>query len=245
MLDRPILIIHPNDKTTSFLNKIKSHLIRGFEKHIHHFNIQCNDESHNQCLDRIVRHRSEGLIIFLGHGRTDKLYGGKGDSYGTLASPDAIAENPEKYYYNDDFINQSNIDVFANKKVFCLACNSNNKLANYAIENGTKTFFGFGDIPTSNQEFIDDGLNVVSNDIVQAMKTELNAIMKSCLFYSIEKSKTFEQLKEIIEFSLSKRIAEYLIERKNFDDRYILTEYLFRLKKEMMVFGDKNAKLIG
>lgn len=244
MKDRPILIVHPNDKTTSFLNRIKSHLITGFEQQIHHFNVKCTDESHNQCLDRIAKHPPSGLIIFLGHGRTDKLYGSKGDSYGTLASPDAISENPEKYYYNDNFINESNIDVFANKKVFCLACNSNNKIANHAFDKGVETFMGFGDIPTSNQEFIDDGLNTVSNDIVQAMKTELNVIMKTSLLYSISKSSSFEHLKEVIEFLINKKIAEYLVERKKFGDRYLLTDYLFRLKKEMKIIGNKNAKLI-
>ncbi len=244
MLDSPILIVHPNDRTTAFLNRIKTHLIKKSDEDIQHFNVQCNDESHNQCLDRIKRHSSKGLIIFLGHGRTDKLHGSKADSYGAYASPDSIAANPDKYYYNDDFINESNIEVFAKKKVFCLACNSNDKIANYALEKGARTFFGFGDIPTSNQEFLEDGLNFVSTEMVSAMKGDLSLIMKTCLLYSINKSNTFEQLKELIEFSLNKRIAEYIISMKNFRDRYLLTNYLFKLKKEMMIFGDKTVKLI-
>ena len=53
MIQKQILIVHPNDKTTSFLNKIKSHLIQRFEDNIHHFNIYPNDESHKQCIEKI------------------------------------------------------------------------------------------------------------------------------------------------------------------------------------------------
>ena len=180
------------------------------------------------------------------HGRTDKLYGSKGKlvENAEFVSLAAKEENPEDYYYNDNFINQDNASVFSGKKVFCLACNSNNKIAEYAIQNGARTFLGFGDIPTSMDEFKDNGLENVSNDIVRFMKTELNYIVKRSLEYSIANYHDFEQLKNILHFLINQTISEYLIARKCNKERYILTDYLYQLKKEIRVFGDTKIKLI-
>lgn len=247
MSEKQILIIHPKDKTTSFLDKIKNHLIDSFKDDVHHFNIQPNQKSHNECLERITSHTGSGLIIFLGHGRTDKLFGSKGELFDSaeFVSLEAKMESPEEYYNNDNFISKENASVFSGKKVFCLACNSNNKIAKYAIENGAKTFLGFGDIPTSKEEFQDDGMTNVSNDIVKAMKTELIYIIKKSLEYSISNSYNFEQLQNIIHFLINQRISEYLITRKDYKERYLLTDYLYQLKKDLTVFGDKKIKLIA
>ena len=247
MPEKKILIVHPNDKTTSFLDKIKTHLLQRFEDQIHHFNVYPNDDSHNQCLERIKSNPESGLVMFFGHGRTDKLYGSKGDSYENkeFVSIDAIGEQPEKYYYNDDFINENNVDVFSGKKVFCLACNSNNKISNYALDKGAKTFLGFGDIPTSVSEFKDDGLENVSNDIVKLMKTELNYIIKRSLEIGIEKNLNFYQLKDIISFITNQRIAHYLRVDKSSKDRHTLIDYLYQLKSDIRIIGDCKAKLLG
>jgi hypothetical protein len=246
MPEKPILIVHPNDKTTSFLDKIKNHLIDKFGDQVHHYNIYPNATSHNDCLKRISAHPENGLIIFLGHGRSDKLYGSAGDLYHTseFASPVAMIENPEAYYNNDNFINETNVKVFSGKKVFCLACNSNSKIAEYAIANGAQSFLGFGDIPTSPEEFREDGIQNVSGDIVKLMKTELNYIIKTSLEYSISKSHTFEQLHNIIQFIINQRITDTLINRVDVKERHLLTDYLYYLKKEVTVFGNKKIKLL-
>lgn len=247
MPNKQILIIHPNDKTTSFLNRIKNYLVEKFEDRIHHFNIYPNDDSHKTCLDRIRNHPSDGLIIFLGHGRTDKLYGSKGDLYHNkdLVSPDAIEEDPSKYYFNDNFINEENIDVFSDKRVFCLACNSNNKISTFASDKGVNTFFGFGNIPTSRAEFEEDGIKNVSNDMVKFMKSELNLIIKKGLEYGISNNYNFRQLMDIIHLIINQRIAYYLKEEKHLNERRQLVDYLYLLKKEMRIVGDKNLKLLS
>lgn len=210
MAQKQILLIHPNDKSTSFLDKIKNYLVQRFDDRIHHFNVYSNVESHNQCIERIKSNPDEGLVIFFGHGRTTKLYGAKGDLYDNLdfVSKDAIAEEPDKYYYNDDFINQDNAEVFQGKKVFCLACNSNDKIASFTIESGATVFLGFGDIPTSMPEFEEDGLENVSNDLVKLMKTELNYIIKRSLEIGIEKNYTFYQLKNVICFITNCKVSQ-------------------------------------
>lgn len=245
MPEKPILIIHPNDKTTSFLDKIKNYLIEKFEEQVHHFNIYPNEKSHQSCLERISVHPENGIIIFLGHGRTDKLYGSKGDLFSNseFVSEEAKYENPDTYYYNDNFIHEGNIDVFARKKVFCLACNSNSKIANFAIDKGAKSFLGFGDIPTSLSEF-EDKEEKVTNNLVVKMKTELNYIIKTSLALSIEKRLTFEGLLNYIQFISSQRLTDVLTNQKSFKERKLLADYLYYLKKEALVIGDRKVKLL-
>ncbi len=164
MSTKRILIIHPHDKTTQFLESINNNLQPEFSNDIQYFRIETNDNSHKQCLERIKEHPSNGIIIFLGHGRSDALYGSKGDEYSPSLEWEEIAAFPDLYYFNESFISKSNADVFYEKKVFCLACNSNNKIAEYAIDKGAISFLGFGDIPTSSEEFSIDGTtNVIIN----------------------------------------------------------------------------------
>jgi hypothetical protein len=241
----PILVIHPRDNTISFLDKIKKHLIKSFAGKVHHFNIYPNDESHIECLRRIAKHPENGIIIFLGHGRSDKLYGSKGKLYKSIdfVSSDVIDENPEAYYYNDNFINESNIGVFSQKKVFCLACNSNDKIAEFAFDNGVKSFFGFGDIPTSRGEFEETDSNI-SNELIMRMRIELIYIIKKSLTLSIANGLNFEGLYDLIRFITNQRITDILINHKKFKERYILADHLYNLKKGAMIFGDSKLPLL-
>lgn len=246
MNEKPILIVHPKDRTTSFLDKIKNHLIKAFPDQIHHFNIYPNDKSHDSCLKRIAIHPENGIIIFLGHGRTDKLYGSKGDLFGNIdfVSPEAIDENRDAYYYNDNFINEKNVGIFSGKKVFCLACNSNDKIAQFALDKGAKSFLGFGDIPTSIGEF-EEKEEAVTDDIVIKMKTELNYIIKTSLVLSIAKGHTFEGLLNLIQFIATQRLTDVLVTQKQFKERLLLADYLYFLKRDATIIGDKNLKLLG
>lgn len=247
-MPKPILIIHPKDQTTKFLDKIKNHIVNNFGESVHHFNIQFSDSSHTQCLEKIEKHKENGLIIFLGHGRSDSLYGSKAPHYGNeFISPDAIFEFPEKYYGKDIFIDSSNIEVFKGKNVFCLACNSNGAIAKQAIENGTKCFLGFGDIPSSNEELKkqgETGLGTSLSEITKELKTEINYIVKKSLEISIRESYSFEQLKEIIRFITNQRIADLLVNKKHIKTRNKLVDYLYLFKSDIKIFGDKKQKVV-
>jgi hypothetical protein len=243
MPDKPILIIHPQDNTTKFLNRVKNHLIESFSDQVHHFNVHPNDRSHKDCLARIAKHPETGFIIFLGHGRSDKLYGAKGKKYGSLVSFEATLEYPDEYYYNDDFINIDNIDIFSGKKVFCLSCNSNEKLAHYALDKGAILFLGFGDIPTSRGEMTDRNGDV-SNELIIKIKTELNYIIKTSLFYGIRMKFTFQELLNLIKFITSQRIAEVKINQKYFKERNTLSDILYCVKKETIIYGNNKLKMI-
>lgn len=243
MKQKPILIVHPYDKSTIFLDRIKNYLQRQFKDEVHYYSVKPNDISHTVCLEKIKNHPADGLIIYLGHGRSDKLYGSKGDDYSPYISDMPLSETPESYYYNDNFINETNINIFADKKVFCLACNSNSKIAKMSLKEGSKVFLGFGDIPTSSIEFEEKGLKVNKNVVVQ-MKTEISFIIKFSLAYCLKRKSTFEKLHETIGFVTNKRIADILINSKTFKERFLLTDYLYFFKSEIKIYGNKNHNVL-
>lgn len=243
MRGQKILVVHPYVRSTFFLRRIKNYIINNFSDEVHHFNVKPNSVSHEQCLEVISKQPDSSLIIFLGHGRTDRLLGSRTDKAISIISESARMESPEEYYNNEDFINEKNIMVFKNKKVFCLACNSNNKISDFAIQNGTITFLGFGDIPTSIGEFEDRGKSV-SLDMIKLLKTEINYIVKKSIVYAIKNKYTFTQLSDIINFITNQRITNTLINKKWLKERYLLADYLYFFKKEIKVKGDKTIKLI-
>jgi len=246
-MPKPILIIHPRDNTTRFLNRVKNHLVYDYHEIVHHFNIQYSDSSHNECLERIVKHQESGLILFFGHGRSDSLYGSKAPLYDQLVSEDAVLEQPEKYYGKEVFINEENAEAFKGKKVFCLACNSNSKLAQKIIDAGAITFLGFGDIPSSIKELKEQGEsdNLVSLErMVRELKTEYNYIIKKSLGLAILNSFTFEQLYDMIRFISNQRISDILVNKSHLKERRRIADYLYNFKSEMKIYGDKAAPLI-
>lgn len=237
-----ILIIHPLDNTTKALCKIKNHIASLYPEKTHIFNIHPNDASHDKCLECIYNHPKDGLIIFLGHGRSDKLYGSKGNLYENkpFVSSDAIAEFPEKYYYNDQFINPSNYDIFNNKKIFCLACNSN-ELGKKLIDNGAMSFIGFGDLPTSHSEFTKKNI-AASDHLIASMKGEINYIVKRGLSHALYTNYNFEGLRNILQFITTQRIVNVLSTKVKY--RINLAFQLYSIKQEIVVLGDKKQLLL-
>tara|TARA_B100000378_G_C18055986_1_gene414412 strand:+ start:5116 stop:5601 length:486 start_codon:yes stop_codon:yes gene_type:complete len=149
-MSKKILVVHPYDKSTIFLNRIKNHINVNFPENLHYFSVKPNEASHIKCLEIVKNFSNDGLIFFMGHGKSNCLYGAKGDYYGTLKNNDLEAQDPDKYYYEDNYITKQNIDVFDKKKVIALTCNSNAQVGKISIDNGAKVFMGFGDLPTSN-----------------------------------------------------------------------------------------------
>lgn len=247
-MSKRILIVHPHDKSTGFLDRIKSHLQSKFSEDCHYFNIKPQFVSHKQCLSEINNFSGKGLILFMGHGKSNCLYGAKGDYYGTLENELVKEEDPEKYFYEDNFINDQNINVFKDKKVISLSCNSNGQIGRKAIEFGAKVFIGFGDLPTSVGELEDKGeeskTGISLSTVEQAIKTEINYIIKKSIEIGIIKKYSFAELVELIHFISNQRISDYLVNQKKISERKLIANYIYNFKKEIKIYGNKNEKLI-
>ncbi|SDU11885.1 hypothetical protein SAMN04487762_1908 [Polaribacter sp. Hel1_33_78] len=249
-MQKSLLIIHPEDSTTGFLDKIKNHLNGELTDLTHHYNVKPNEESHQNCLQSISEHPENGLILFMGHGRSNYLYGAKGKSFdNAFVSEDAKKEHSEDYFHKEEFITFDNIDKFKKKKVFCLTCNSNGKIGKESIKKGAKVFLGFGDLPTSIEELKEQGEENKPGtslaSIERVLKTEINYIIKKSITIGIKKNQTFEQLFELIRFMTNQRISYYLVDQKKVSERKLIANYLYDFKKGIVVYGNGKEKLIG
>lgn len=244
-----ILIIHPYDKTTTFLERIKNYLQYSFSENLHYYNIKTNKGSHKYCLDIIQKFSPNGFILYMGHGKSNCLYGAIGDYCEAFTDNEAKIENPEEYFSNTDFINLENVKVFNNKKVICLTCNSNSQIGRRALENGVKVFVGFGDLPTSTGELKEQGeenrLGVSLKMIEKALKSEINYIIKKSIQIAVEKDYTFRELVDLIHFITNQRINYYLVDQKKVKERKLIANYLYTFKKEIKIYGNGNEKLVG
>jgi hypothetical protein len=231
-LNSKFLIIHPYDRSTFFLNKIERFLRGKFPKEIDLFNVKPSHESHEECIYRVSNLNKDALILFLGHGHSDKLFGASSDPYSYIP------------YHNDNFISEDNIEVFKNKKIICLSCNSKGKIANLAIEKGVITFVGFGDIPTTVGEFDNRGYKVGGKSLIE-MKCKLNQIIKYSIYFSIERNYNFKQFVNLIKLITNKKLSELLhINNKN-KRNILIYETLFYFKNEVSVFGKSDAYLLN
>ena len=237
-----ILIVHPYDRSTFFLKRISNYLISSFNDKIHYFSVKTNRHSHDECLKEIQSHPENGLIIFLGHGRSDKLYGAKSDTFGEMVSLDYSTEHESVNFYEDDFINSLNLGIFKNKHIFCLSCNSNDKIAKIAVEKGALSFIGFGDIPTSLQEFAAHG-DYAGLRLVVMMKSEVNFIIKNAIYYSLKNKLTFDELVNIIVLITNQRISRLLLNETNLRFRTLLVDHLYFFKKDIVILGNKSERL--
>lgn len=199
MMKNEILIVYPQDETTSFLQAIPDFL---FEKHgedrfIYH-RLAPRILHHKECITLIEELPSSSIIIFLGHGRSDALLGALGDE-------------------RISFIDSDNLQVFKGKMVFFLSCRSNELLFEQGIEG-----IGFGHLLTSSNE-LDDPINLqkywyLKDDMgfpdsmaINEFKISLTKICKESLHELIQKKLNINELHVNLKIRFNHEIANLLL----------------------------------
>ena len=228
-----ILCIFPNDSTTMFLNEIVGTLEKAFSGILTCIRIEPTIDAHNECLTLISNEPDDSLILFLGHGQSDKLFGasseGQSDEY--------------KVFKEKGFIHGDNISVFANKKVISLSCNSNETIGKDAITQKCTSFIGFGNIPTDWIIEIDEYSQIKSKDI-DYFNEILCIIVANSIIYSIQHGFTFAQFEKLFKIIVNKEIIEKL-HHVYAENAWWIDRSLYNLKDEITIFGNHNCKLIG
>ena len=193
--------------------------------------IGANQREHDSSLRVIQKATSDDLIIFLGHGGSDYWQGAAEYNY-----DGSVSNGIEKY------IDKSNIEVLADKKIISFSCNSTEKLGELAIENGAITFWGFGDIPTDyNSIFFEDKPFERGR---ARFKGELINSLKLSIFRGIQDHLTFEQTFLYFKLRINKSHSDLILNHKGFKGNRKVGELLFSVKNEMKLFGDKKALLL-
>lgn len=229
-----IIIIHSLTEDLRFLSKIKKTIPQHYNE-TKRIILKCDSASHDQALSIIRNSTEEDLVIFLGHGRTDGLFG---------CSFKASNEQHPRYFKYGIWIGKENYNIFEHKKIFCLACNSNYIGSTIVNKFDTQVFLGFNDV-----EFDYPKKNYYKpNKTVESIaKYEFVRIVKNSLSESIKNSYSFYQCASLLRLRINKTCDHYILDfKENKSCKYMLkvANCLNLIKEGIMVWGDGNLPLI-
>lgn len=240
-LKHKIYCIHPYDRTTQFLERIVNHLRQEFGSEFHCFKVKANNASHLDCL-KAIEVQKNNFVLFLGHGKSNLLYGACGDNADNLFTSGYAQEESSSHYKNEQFLFSENIGVLKSNIVLSLSCNSNEKGKNclgvFAIQTGAKSFIGFGDIPTDYDEQVD-----FTEREIAIFKGIINRVIKKSIAISFKKNFTVEKLVDTIKILTNKEIQNLIYKHKGVKYRHRIAKHLFRFKEDIVIFGDRYAIL--
>lgn len=208
---RKAVCIFPHDFTTDFLRPLCDHICTTFDAIEVGYDTSGDDDP-LELIYNTIEHAD--TIFFLGHGKSTCLYA-------------SIIDNVELF-------NNDNISLLVGKRLFLLACNSNQFLGNYKLTDA----IGFGFLPTSEEDVerikryheIDiSGTGILdidcfNNALVQAL---INTVSK-------ETMEDYHLLKERLHFNISKEIADCLVNHKCTNYRVVADE-LYYLYKDLLI----------
>lgn len=207
---KKIVCIYPEDQTTDFLLPLYQHIC----ENMHALGIHTDTTEEDDSLDKIYQEIKDAeIVIFLGHGTSKMLYGS--------GCANVVFE-------------ESNCHLLNDKKLFLLACNSDQFIRNHKLTNA----IGFGFLPTS----LDDvrqtqtlhGIwieNLDKND-VDCFNTSLVQSFVSTV--SDETLSDVHLFKERLKFNISKEIVQCLIKKETPNFRTVADE-LYYVFKDMII----------
>lgn len=237
-----MICIHPYDRTTKFLSAITSTLIKNQSLQFTLLEIGLSKKIHDECLQKVRSSPDGTTIIFLGHGGSDYLLGASGDYAHALIEESAI-DDPNLLYHHGHFVNQSNIEVFAGKRVICLSCNSAVELAAMACAAGAQAFVGFTEVPTDKGEFNKMQLILKENEI-DIFNQELSLIIRNSLMRGLESNLTFNETVSMIRYWVNVRSRKLILQNRANEGVRTIADAFFTFKNGISVFGDGELTLV-
>jgi hypothetical protein len=210
-----IQIIISIDPSTQFLFEIIDKL-KSYQIELNVTELHPTEESYSKSYENVSKFEKNSVILFLGHGTDEKLYGGE-------LLPD---------FKKKEFIKLTQMNVFANKNLFALSCNSAGLIKkSYKLAKLNKSI-GFGGLPTSKDEIEDDKKlreQGVSESTIEDFKSEIVNIASMAL---VLHHNDFNKLSDYITLLLDQRINNAVLVKK---DRN-LADLLFKMRSEMVFY---------
>ncbi len=215
-----ISIIYPIDTSTKFLLQIFDSLLNKFGPeliHIHY--IEPSEKSYDEGISFIESVNENSLLVFLGHGQNDLLFG-------------AEAEGFEKR----PFIKRNDFRIFKDKYLFSLSCYSNELLKSSLGNSGIINSIGFGILPTDMSE-VENNKRLkelgITKATIQQFKDVLIELVTNAFSTMIINGLNFSQLSELLLLLLNRKISEVILSNKANPENRILADLLFHMKSEM------------
>ena len=203
--------IYPQDATTDFLRPLCNHICATFDAVEVGYDTSGDDDPLEVIYSEI---KDAQTIFFLGHGMSTCLYA-------------SILDNVELF-------NKDNISLLEGKRLFLLACNSDQFITRFKLSNA----IGFGFLPTSEDDI--RGTKVYHNmDISTTSPLDVSCFktaLVQCLINTLseETMDDFYLLKEQMLFNTSKEIVDSLTNKQSTNYRVVADE-LYYIYKDMVI----------
>ena len=235
-----MLLVHPVDPTIKRLERLLKYVICHTDSS-ESLLIKPGDIYKKKALNELEKRSKEDFIVFLGHGRSDALFGSKGAEWTAVVSPEAIEQDPDKFYNDENLISSTNYQLLKGKKIFCFACNSV-ELGQTLEKSGIDcVLLGFDRLPTTKEEFKEDWHLSVSRHMLAATKGCLDIAVRQCIITAVEQHCEFGEMEDIMKFELQKQISFLLASKARY--RYELANVLSAIKGNVMVVGDRSVRV--
>jgi len=214
-----LLVIHPQDDTTEFLNPIWDFISRKFTDIIVH-NVSFDDAEHNVAKKAISDYSGQN-ILFLGHGSTTHFKGAKNDSYS-----------------NETFICKADFSLFKDKTILNFSCKS----ADFFRYEKSFNYIGFDDIPsdmievTGAREFEHNIYPDVDEDVINYFKAVLVQIVTNSVYDWLEGDFDAQKLYNRMKIRINREIINCLKKNKDLKFKKAIIGLLDNLKKDMTYF---------
>lgn len=208
-----------------------------------HRKAQKNKRHKSLAHQEIAISSGDDLLVFMGHGRSDALYGAKGKHYNAAGFTDVNALDDIADFYNDDsFIDATTYGLFAGKKILCFACKSG-ELGEKLVNAGAKVVLGFGLLPTTREEFEDDwNGKCINNRAIDATTGIFDVSFYRALQRTVNSKGNFADLLYCIKNEIHWHIAMLLYSKARY--RYQLANVLYEVEKSVTVSGNSRLPLV-
>lgn len=238
---KKIFAIYPIDKanSTQSLNRVHMYESRNLSDVWHCFKVHCSDSDHIRCLE-IASNIDISCVLFMGHGCEEYVFGACGKHGDSFTTGEVVGDD---YFNHKNFINCDNIELFRDKVFISFSCFSNRKsnrsLSYHAINNGVKTFVGFGDMPTDYFR----GCQYTKTEL-QIYKGLLSRILKRALYLVVDGNGTVEQFVELLTLLTTQEMQDIMFSRYRTKKKSQLLKLLYDFKNEIRIFGDRYSAMI-
>ena len=235
-----IHVITPLDPTLKSVTRLGYRI--SVKTHSHLYKIHPGDDCKKAARTYIDKLPNGSIVIFLGHGRSDALFGSKGKKWNAadFVSSDAIAEDAKTYYNDEKFIDSSCFSQFKYKTLICFTCNSST-LAESLLQNGAISILGFDIIPSTRKEIVEQCKIAQPNShLISAVNGYINMAMLQCLDLSYSRKLEMGEIEQLLKTEFQLATMRVLSTKSHY--RYQLAYILTLIRKGIRVVGDRKQR---
>lgn len=239
-----IRIICPRDPTIRCVERQARKLERRLRDLSRVYVVMPTDETKFKCHRLIREWNNADLIVFMGHGRSDALFGSRGKNYDAAGADDCEDMKTEDYYHDEHFLDQTNYGLLSGKRFVCFACDSD-LLANRLVESGAVSVLGVGKMPTSLEEFNRDlpKIQPVKTSMIACINGALNVAFRDAVIDAARINGNMGDIAVFLKMELRRQISLLLHSKAVY--RFSLTSVLYGVADSAVVVGDKTVSVLG